>query len=71
MAADDNPQDMNQRKVRAGLAMVTVVFVVSLVMLASVDSAAGKAVFFAIACIAAVRAFLLFRWVRSSGIRGR
>jgi uncharacterized membrane protein len=51
-------------KVRVGLALITVVVVVALVMVAVIDSPAGKAVMFAIAVTAVVRAYLLYRSLR-------
>lgn len=55
------------RKVRLGLAVVGVVLVVALVLLLVIDSAFGKAVMFAIAAVALVRAYLLSRWLRAEG----
>jgi len=46
------------------LALITVVVVVALVMIAVIDSPAGKAVMFAIAVTAVVRAYLLYRSLR-------
>jgi uncharacterized membrane protein len=58
---------VNPRKVRLGLAIIGLVLVVALVMMAVVESPAGKAVMFAIALTALVRAYLLARSLRSEG----
>jgi Flp pilus assembly protein TadB len=57
-------EETSVTKVRVGLALITVVVVVALVMIAVIDSPAGKAVMFAIAVTAVVRAYLLFRSLR-------
>jgi hypothetical protein len=62
MAADE-PQ-MNLAKVRIGLAIISVVVVVAVVMFFVVEPPAGKAVMFAIALTAFVRAALLVRSLR-------
>lgn len=58
-----DPQ-LNPRKVRAGLALVVLVMVVSVVLLLNIDDPLGKAVMVAVALIAVVRAFLLTRSLR-------
>lgn len=58
-----DPQ-LNPRKVRAGLALVVLVMVVSVVLLLNIDDPLGKAVMVAVALIAVVRAFLLTRFLR-------
>ncbi len=65
----DEPDDarLDPRKVRFGLAVVGVVLVIALVLLLIVDSAFGKAIMFAIAAVALVRAYLLSRWLRNEG----
>lgn len=66
MDAADSPQ-VDRRRVRLGLAIIGLVLVVALVMVAVVESPAGKAVMFAIALTALVRAFLLARSLRAGG----
>jgi hypothetical protein len=61
---DEAPQERNVTKVRIGLALIGVVILVGLVMLAVVESPAGKAVMFAIVVTAMVRAYLLYRSLR-------
>jgi hypothetical protein len=51
-------------KVRTGLAIIGGVIVVALVMLAVLDSVAGRAVMFAIVVTALVRAWMLYRSLR-------
>lgn len=65
----DEPTDarLDPRKVRVGLAVVGVVLVVALVLLLVIDSAFAKAIMFAIAAVALVRAYLLSRWLRTQG----
>lgn len=58
-----DPQ-LDPRKVRAGLALVVLVMVVSVVLLLISDDPLGKAVMVAVALIAVVRAFLLTRSLR-------
>jgi hypothetical protein len=60
-------EDYDRRKIRAGLAIVTVVVLAALILMAVIDSGLGRAVMFAIAVTAFVRAFLLARSLR----RGR
>jgi hypothetical protein len=64
---DDSGPALNPRKVRIGLAIVGVVLVVAIVLLLVVESPVGKAVMFAIAAVALVRAYLLSRWLRAQG----
>jgi hypothetical protein len=61
----DQTPAFDRRKVRLGLAIVSVVTVVAIVLVVLVDSALGKAVMFAVALTALVRAFLLTRSLRS------
>jgi hypothetical protein len=60
-------EDYDRRKIRAGLAIVTVVVLAALILMAVIDSGLGRAVMFAIAVTAFVRALLLARSLR----RGR
>ncbi|MGI8663839.1 MAG: hypothetical protein ACR2LQ_11625 [Acidimicrobiales bacterium] len=64
-AADDNPRELDRRKIRLGLAMVSVVVVIAVAMFFIVEAPAGKALMFAIALTAFVRAYLLSRRVRT------
>lgn len=59
--ADDTPPEIDPRKIRMGLGLITVVVVVSIVLLFAVGSPLGKAVMFAIAVTAFYRAFRLTR----------
>jgi hypothetical protein len=63
---DPSDDQRDIRKVRIGLAMVTVVVVIAIVALVVVESALGKAIMFAVAATAIVRAFLLVRWLKRS-----
>ncbi len=56
--------ELNPRKVRAGLIIVGVVVAVSVVLLVVIDEPVGKAVMLAVAATAFVRAFLLTRSLR-------
>jgi Flp pilus assembly protein TadB len=58
-----DPQ-MDSRKVRMGLAIVTVIVLVALVLVAVVDDPVGRAVMLAVAALGFVRAFLLTRSLR-------
>jgi len=60
---DSEPQ-MNPRKIRLGLVIVTLMFLSSLALMATADGAVGKAVFFAIALVILLRAALFTRWLR-------
>jgi hypothetical protein len=55
----------NQTRVRLGLALISVVVLVAVAMIFLVRAPAGKAVMFAIAAAAFVRAYLLFRSMRA------
>jgi hypothetical protein len=61
---DETPQERSVTKVRIGLALIGVVILVALVMAVVVESPVGKAVMFAIALTALVRAYLLYRSLR-------
>jgi hypothetical protein len=61
---DETPQERSVAKVRIGLALIGVVILVALVMVAVVEAPAGKALMFAIALTAMVRAYLLYRDLR-------
>lgn len=55
----------DRRKIRIGLAVISGVVVAALVMFFVVSAPAGKAVMFAIAATALVRAYLLTRSLRA------
>jgi hypothetical protein len=56
--------DVDPRRVRLGLAILTVVFLVALVLVAVVDDPVGRALMVAVVFIALVRAALLVRSIR-------
>ena len=59
----DEPQ-LNPTKVRVGLANISVVVLIAIVMFFIVEAPVGKAVMFAIALTSFVRAWLLARSLR-------
>lgn len=61
---DDHAAQPDPRKVRQGLAIVTVAVVVALVLLFVLDDPIAKAVMLAVALSGFVRAFLLSRSLR-------
>ena len=61
MPADD---EVDRTRVRAGLVIVTVTFVIALVGLVAIDSAVGKAIMGLVMFTAVLRAFFLTRSVR-------
>lgn len=63
--ADDTPSEIDRRKIRMGLGLITVVVVVSIVLFFAVGSPLGKAVMLAIAVTALYRAFRLTRSLRA------
>lgn len=63
---DPTGDERDPRKVRLGLAIICVVVVIALGMFIVIDAPAGKALMFAVAATAFVRAFLLFRWLRGT-----
>ena len=66
----DSPgPEVDRRKIRLGLAMVSVVVVVAVVLAFTIGSALGRAIMFAIALLGIVRAFLLSRALRVEGTR--
>ena len=62
----DVPKDdeVDRTRIRAGLAIVSVTFLVALVVLLAVDNAAAKVVMGLVMVTAVVRAFLLTRSLR-------
>jgi hypothetical protein len=67
---DPTAAERDPRKVRIGLAIISLVVVIAIVLFAVVDAPAGKALMFAVAATAIVRAFLLVRWLRSEQAGG-
>ena len=67
----DSPQELNPAKVRAGLAIVTAIFLVSAVLIVVVDDAIGRSIFFAVAALTMVRIALLARSLRKDRAAAR
>ena len=67
---DPTAAEHDPRKVRVGLAIISVVVVISVGLLFVIEAPAGKALMFAVAVTAFVRAYLLFRWLRSTQAQG-
>jgi hypothetical protein len=63
-AVNDESGQADIAKVRIGLAIVTVVVIIAVVLVFAIDSAAGKAIMFAVAVTAVVRAYMLTRSLR-------
>jgi hypothetical protein len=63
---DDASAQRDPRKVRLGLAIICVVVVVAVAGVFFVEAALGKAVMFAVAATAFVRAYGLVRWIRAA-----
>lgn len=61
--SDAAPQP-DRRKVRQGLAIISVVVVVAIVLLFVIDDGLGRSIMFAVALSAIVRAYLLTRSLR-------
>jgi hypothetical protein len=68
MAADTQP---NRTKIRAGLALITVVFLASAIALFTVPDTFAKAIFFSVALLALVRVTLLSRTMRREAREAR
>ena len=60
---EPEPQ-LDPRKVRIGLLMISVVVAVAIVLLFVIDDPVGRAVMFAVAALGVIRAFLLTRSLR-------
>ena len=60
---DPEPQ-LDPRKVRTGLIMISIVVVVAVVLLFAVDDPFGRAVMLGVAALGVIRAFLLARSLR-------
>lgn len=58
------PEEMDPRKVRIGLGMVTAVVVVALALTTVIDSGVGRAVMAGIVLLGIGRAYLLYRSLR-------
>ena len=65
MEPADEPLEYDRTKVRIGLAIIGVVFLVALVAFFVVTAPAGKALMFVIAAMALIRLFLLARSLRT------
>jgi hypothetical protein len=63
--SDTTGPEVDRRKVRMGLALVTLVVLVALVLAFVIDTAIGRSVMLAIALVGIVRAFLLSRALRT------
>ena len=61
---DAQEPQIDRRKIRIGLALIVVVVIAAVILMFVVEAPAGKAVMFAIAVTAFVRAFLLSRSLR-------
>ena len=61
---DAQEPQIDRRKIRIGLALIVLVVIAAVVLMFVVEAPAGKAVMFAIAVTAFVRAFLLSRSLR-------
>lgn len=57
-------EEHNVTRIRVGLAIVAVVVIVALGLMVVIDSPLGRAIMFAVAVTAFVRAFLLYRSLR-------
>ena len=60
----ENDPELNPRKVRVGLALVSVVVIVAVVLFVVIEDPFGRAVMFGVAAIGVIRAFLLTRSLR-------
>ena len=60
----DPEPELDPRKVRIGLIMISIVVAVAIVLLFVIDDPFGRAVMFGVAAIGVIRAFLLARSLR-------
>ena len=60
----DATPEIDPRKVRIGVALISVIFVVAVVLFFVADDTLGRAIFFAVAVACLIRMWLLVRWVR-------
>ena len=65
MTEPSDPQ-IDRRMVRIGLAIISLVVVVAVVLFAVIDDPIGRALMFAVAALGIVRAYLLSRSLRRS-----
>jgi hypothetical protein len=61
---EPTPAQIDPRKVRAGLVLVTLIVLVAAVLVVVIDDALGRSVMFAVALLGVVRAYLLSRSLR-------
>jgi hypothetical protein len=61
---DPATPNTDPRKVRIGLAMISVVVLAAVVLFLVIDDAIGRAIMFAVAALGIVRAYLLSRSLR-------
>ena len=59
--------EINPRKVRGGLVMISIVVLIAIGLFLVIDDALGKAIMFAVAALGIVRMSLLFRSLRRHG----
>lgn len=64
------PPTVDRKKIRLGLALLTVVFIGAVVLFFVTSDRLGKAVFFGVAVVLLVRMGLLVRWQRTQGASG-
>jgi hypothetical protein len=64
LSVDQPPSDVDPRRVRIGLVILSVVFLVALVLIAVVDDPIGRAMMVVVVLISLVRAALLVRSIR-------
>ncbi|MGH9275988.1 MAG: hypothetical protein ACRDZU_15185 [Acidimicrobiales bacterium] len=67
---DATDQERDPRKVRLGLAIICGVVLIAVGAFFAISAALGKALMFAIAATAFVRAYLLVRWLKRSEDQG-
>jgi hypothetical protein len=60
----EDPTTIDPVKIRIGLALITVIFAASLVLLIVVQDPIGRAIFFCITLVSLVRVILLVRWLK-------
>ena len=60
----ESADEVNRRRVRGGLAIVSVVFLVALALALIVDDPLGRVIMSAVVIVSMVRAFLLVRSLR-------
>lgn len=60
----DTSATVDPKKIRLGLAIVTVIFVTSIVLFVVVDDTLARGIFFAVALVSLIRVVLLARWIK-------